>query len=86
MTKDLFRTRDHVANFDAMVEEYKMRSAITRASLKMIADVAYGEGPGEKLDIFLPSAAAAQFQCTCSSTVATGACSPRMTSPLSLIR
>lgn len=34
-----------------------MRSAITRASLKMIADVAYGEGPGEKLDIFLPSAA-----------------------------
>jgi arylformamidase len=56
VTKDLFRTRDHVANFDALVEEYKFRSAITRASLERIADVAYGEGASEKLDIFLPSA------------------------------
>jgi arylformamidase len=54
VTKDLFRTRDHVTNFDDLVEEYKLRSAISRASLKMIADVAYGNGAGEKLDIFLP--------------------------------
>lgn len=54
MSKDLFRTRDHVANFDDLVEEYKLRSAISRASLKMMADVAYGESAGEKLDIFLP--------------------------------
>jgi arylformamidase len=54
LTKDPFRTRDHVANFEALVEEYKARSLATRATLKTITDVAYGEGASEKLDIFLP--------------------------------
>lgn len=57
MTTDPFRNRDYIANFDSLVEEYKTRSAATRASLPMIADVAYGDGAREKLDIFLPEAA-----------------------------
>jgi arylformamidase len=54
LTKDPFRTRDHVANFETLVEEYKARSLASRASLTMITDVAYGKGASEKLDIFLP--------------------------------
>ena len=54
MTKDPFRTRDHVANFEALIEDYKARSLATRASLEAITGVAYGEGAGETLDIFLP--------------------------------
>lgn len=56
MTKDPFRTRDHVVNFEALIEEYKARSLATRASLKPITGVAYGEGASETLDIFLPKA------------------------------
>ena len=58
MTTDPFRNRDHVANFDALVEEYKTRSAATRASATMLADLAYGEGANEKLDLFLPEGTA----------------------------
>lgn len=54
MTTDPFRNRDHVANFDALVEEYKSRSAKTRASTRMLGDLAYGPGEREKLDLFLP--------------------------------
>lgn len=54
MTKDPFRNRDHIENFDALIEEYKIRSAATRASLNMLAGVAYGAGVGETLDLFLP--------------------------------
>ena len=54
LTKDPFRTRDHVANFDALVEEYQARSAVTRASLPCCDDLAYGTGDSEKLDLFLP--------------------------------
>ena len=56
MTKDAFRNRDYVANFDALVEEYKARSEATRASLSMIADVAYDNSARETLDIFSPKA------------------------------
>jgi arylformamidase len=56
LTTDPFRNRDYIANFDALVEEYKARSAATRASLSMMADVAYGSGASEKLDIFFPNA------------------------------
>jgi arylformamidase len=54
LTTDPFRNRDHVANFDALVEEYKSRSAATRASATMLANVAYGQGINEKLDLFFP--------------------------------
>ncbi|KAA0691950.1 alpha/beta hydrolase [Neorhizobium sp. P12A] len=56
---DPFRTRDHVANFDSIVEEMVSRSAATRAALEMVADVRYGEGQGETLDLFLPPRPAA---------------------------
>lgn len=54
MTKDPFRNRDHVANFDALVEEYGVRSAETRASANMVPDLAYGARASERLDLFLP--------------------------------
>lgn len=52
---DLFRTRDHVADFDNYVAEYERRSAETRARLPAKFDVAYGEMPQEKLDLFFPT-------------------------------
>jgi arylformamidase len=57
LTTDPFRTRDHVPGFDVLVEEYRARSAETRASLPMHAGVAYGTGENEKLDLFLPPGA-----------------------------
>ena len=54
LTKDPFRTRDYVANFDELVEDYRARSAVTRASLPMLGGVAYGTGNNEKMDLFLP--------------------------------
>lgn len=53
---DLFRTRDHVANFDDYLTRFTERSATSRASLRNELDVAYGEGPDERLDLFFPDA------------------------------
>ncbi|MBZ9771655.1 alpha/beta hydrolase [Mesorhizobium sp. CO1-1-8] len=57
MSKDPFRTRDHVADFDDIVADIVTRSAETRATLPMSADIAYGEGEGERLDLFFPPGA-----------------------------
>ncbi|RVD46717.1 alpha/beta hydrolase, partial [Mesorhizobium sp. M8A.F.Ca.ET.023.02.2.1] len=54
MSKDPFRTRDHVADFDDIVADIVARSAATRASLPMLADVAYGSHEAERLDLFFP--------------------------------
>ncbi|WP_348628376.1 alpha/beta hydrolase [Mesorhizobium sp. WSM3862] len=54
MAKDPFRTRDHVPEFDDIVAEIRRRSAKTRAKIPMIADVAYGAGHAETLDLFFP--------------------------------
>ncbi|OBQ70367.1 alpha/beta hydrolase [Mesorhizobium erdmanii] len=54
MQKDPFRTRDHVADFDDIVADIAARSAATRATLPMVGDLAYGEHPAEKLDLFFP--------------------------------
>lgn len=54
MQKDPFRTRDHVADFDDIVADIVARSAMTRATLPMAGDLAYGEHPAEKLDLFFP--------------------------------
>ncbi|MER8411428.1 alpha/beta hydrolase [Mesorhizobium sp. M0618] len=54
MSKDPFRTRDHVADFDYIVADIVTRSAETRANLPMSADIAYGEGEAERLDLFFP--------------------------------
>ncbi|MER9303512.1 alpha/beta hydrolase [Mesorhizobium sp. M0293] len=54
MQKDAFRTRDHVADFDDIVTNIVARSAATRATLPMVANVAYGNGTAERLDLFFP--------------------------------
>ncbi|WP_348626869.1 MULTISPECIES: alpha/beta hydrolase [unclassified Mesorhizobium] len=54
MAKDPFRTLDHVPEFDDIVAEIRRRSAETRAKIPMIADVAYGAGHAETLDLFFP--------------------------------
>jgi arylformamidase len=51
---DPFRIRDHVADFDAIVEAIVAASARTRETLPMHTDIPYGEGPAENLDIFFP--------------------------------
>ena len=52
--KDLFRTRDHVADFDRYVAEYASRSVQSRERHEHQLDVAYGDSPVERLDLFLP--------------------------------
>jgi arylformamidase len=54
---DLFRTRDHVPAFDAIVREYAGRSAAARADLRMAAGLRYGDGTDETLDLFFPAGA-----------------------------
>jgi arylformamidase len=51
---DLFRIRDHVADFDAIVQEIVALSAAARVKLPGVADLAYGSGPSETIDLFLP--------------------------------
>lgn len=55
---DLFKTRDHVSNFDDYVTEYAERSRKTRARLKSSLNFSYGPGIHEKLDLFFPADAA----------------------------
>lgn len=54
METDPFRIRGHVADFDAIVTQIVEASAKTRDTLPMAADVPYGDGPDETLDIFFP--------------------------------
>ncbi|MBX4923413.1 alpha/beta hydrolase [Rhizobium bangladeshense] len=55
MAADPFRIRDHVSDFDEIVGDIRARSLATRRTVTMEANIAYGAGPGETLDIFLPS-------------------------------
>lgn len=52
---DLFRTRQHVADFDAYVAQYVERSQATRVRLRTQLDVPYGAGSDEHLDLFFPA-------------------------------
>lgn len=56
MRTDPFRTPDHVADFDGYVTACAALNAQTRARLPMVGDVAYGDGPDERLDLVLPAA------------------------------
>ncbi|MGO8484644.1 alpha/beta hydrolase, partial [Rhizobium leguminosarum] len=51
MSADPFRIRDHVADFDAIVGDIRARSLATRRTVDMEANIAYGDRPGETLDI-----------------------------------
>jgi arylformamidase len=55
--KDPFRNRDHIPEFDALVEEYVTRSQATRRHLKSRLNVPYGPEPDERLDLFFPHGA-----------------------------
>ena len=58
METDAFRIRMHVANFDGIVSDIVARSAATRATVPMQANIAYGDAPSETLDLFFPTEAA----------------------------
>jgi arylformamidase len=51
---DPFRIRAHVADFDEIVEGIVAASALTRETLPMKGDIAYGTGADETLDVFFP--------------------------------
>lgn len=53
-TPDLFRIRDHVADFEAFVAEYRRRSQATLARRQPRHRVAYGPHPDERLDLYVP--------------------------------
>ncbi|MBZ9769079.1 alpha/beta hydrolase [Mesorhizobium sp. CA6] len=54
MTRDPFRIRDHVTEFDDIVAEIVRRSAETRAKIPSVADIAYGPDAAETVDLFFP--------------------------------
>ena len=51
---DPFRIRAHVADFDRLSAGYASASHATRARLSAELDLAYGDHPDEKLDLFFP--------------------------------
>jgi arylformamidase len=53
---DLFRTRNFVPDFERYMTEYASRSLATRATLRSQINVAYGDAPTERLDLFFPEA------------------------------
>ena len=53
MALDPFRTRDHIANFDEIVQELSVRSEATRAALRM-TEISYGPDRTETFDLFFP--------------------------------
>jgi arylformamidase len=55
METDPFRIRAHVADFDEIVGDIVARSAATRATVPMAADVAYGPDSTETVDLFFPA-------------------------------
>jgi arylformamidase len=54
LEKDPFRIRGHVADFDVIVDDIVTRSAVTRDTLPMLADIAYGQHATETVDLFFP--------------------------------
>ena len=53
---DLYRVRDFVPDFDAIAAEIAARSRATSARARVRADVAYGAGARETLDLVFPPA------------------------------
>lgn len=47
-----YHTRAAIPEHPAILREWSERSAATRAALPMRGDLAYGDGPGETLDLF----------------------------------
>lgn len=51
---DLFRTRDHVPDFDRHVAWYRERSSQTKAELRNRCNLKYGAREKATLDLFFP--------------------------------
>jgi len=51
---DPFMIRGHVPEFEAHLAAYRQASERTRQSLRGVRDLAYGDHPDEKLDLYLP--------------------------------
>lgn len=56
-SKDLFRIREHVVDFEDFVSQYRARSKATIADLRSQRNMAYGSCRDEKLDLFFPDRA-----------------------------
>lgn len=51
---DPFRTRNFVRDFERYMADYTSRSAATRVTLRAQLNIAYGDAPTERLDLFFP--------------------------------
>ena len=54
MDYDPFRIRAIVPEFEAISADYAVASAETRSRHRHVLDIAYGDGPRQKLDVFVP--------------------------------
>ncbi|MGA0542219.1 alpha/beta hydrolase [Neotabrizicola sp. VNH66] len=54
MAQDLYRNRDFIPDFDAIIAETAARSREVSARTDLRADIAYGPGLRERMDILLP--------------------------------
>ncbi len=54
MAKDLYRNRDFIPDFDAIMAETAARSREMTARAELRADIAYGPSPRERMDLLLP--------------------------------
>lgn len=54
MAQDLYRNRDFIPDFDALMAEIAARSRALSAKVTVQADVAYGPDPRARMDILLP--------------------------------
>jgi len=54
MEQDLYRNRDFIPDFDAILAETAARSRELAARVEVRADVAYGPSPRERMDILFP--------------------------------
>lgn len=52
---DPFMIRAHVPEFEAHLAAYRRASERTRQSLRGVRDLAYGDHPDERLDLYLPA-------------------------------
>ena len=54
MATDLYRNRDFIPDFDAIMAETAARSRDLSARVDLRADIPYGPGPRERMDLLLP--------------------------------
>ncbi|WP_395675331.1 alpha/beta hydrolase [Inquilinus sp.] len=58
---DPFMIRAHVPDFESHLAAYRRASERTRQSLRGVRDLAYGDHPDEKLDLYLPEGGEGPF-------------------------